>query len=435
MAVQDVSTLQKRLDQQQEKSGSAPQRQTLSGGFSSAVGKQESLPRTTMAGGFQAAMSGTNGETTDVSKIAAGMMQEDNPLMTRAKTQGLQVANRRGLLNSSVAAGESMNQVLDRIVPMASQESQQRHATQLSDRQFGQRLQENEQQFGHARKLSEQEYQQASRLSDQEFEQQFQMSREEYQQNLEIQARDQTFQKDLSYQEYEQASDLSDQQFEQQMGLSREEYRQNLELQARDQAFTSSENAKDRKANAKLARLQIASDQQLANLDATTRTTLMTMESDMRERLTQMELGSDSQVAVADMVTSMNSQYQSAVNSILSNPNIPAEERNKMLQSAGDLLNKQMDMSGSLFGVDFEWIDDAFDLSGTTPSDDGKGKGKGKGGKGKGGKTQTNGNSTTDADRGGNSGDGGAGGYGNSGNHGNAGTNTPGGGGYGSSLY
>ncbi len=73
-----------------------------------------------------------------VDEIAADMMTPDSPLMRQAETRGLQSANRRGLLNSSIAVGEAQRAQLDAIVPMASAEADLRDRTQQRGFQAGQ---------------------------------------------------------------------------------------------------------------------------------------------------------------------------------------------------------------------------------------------------------------------------------------------------------
>jgi len=51
------------------------------------------------------------------------MLASDSPLMERARTQGLQLANQRGLLNSSMAAGSAQGAMIDRAQPFALQDS------------------------------------------------------------------------------------------------------------------------------------------------------------------------------------------------------------------------------------------------------------------------------------------------------------------------
>lgn len=53
----------------------------------------------------------------------AGMLESDSPLMRRARTQGLQVGNQRGLLNSSMAVGAAQGAMIDRAEPYALSDS------------------------------------------------------------------------------------------------------------------------------------------------------------------------------------------------------------------------------------------------------------------------------------------------------------------------
>lgn len=48
---------------------------------------------------------------------------KDSPLMQRARAEGMLVAGRRGLQNSSIAAGASMGSMVDRAMPMAQQDA------------------------------------------------------------------------------------------------------------------------------------------------------------------------------------------------------------------------------------------------------------------------------------------------------------------------
>jgi hypothetical protein len=56
---------------------------------------------------------------------ATAYSQKDSPLMKAAQTEGLKIANRRGLLNSSMAADASQDAVLRQVMPMASQDASQ----------------------------------------------------------------------------------------------------------------------------------------------------------------------------------------------------------------------------------------------------------------------------------------------------------------------
>lgn len=61
-------------------------------------------------------------ETSAASRLDK-IISKDSPLMERARTKGFQVANSRGLLNSSIAAGEAMNSMIDAAIPLAQSDA------------------------------------------------------------------------------------------------------------------------------------------------------------------------------------------------------------------------------------------------------------------------------------------------------------------------
>ena len=76
-------------------------------------------------------------EPESVSSQLTGLLRKDSPLMQQARTTGLQIANRRGLLNSSIAVGAAQNQMISAAVPLASQAASQAHAKELTRMSIG----------------------------------------------------------------------------------------------------------------------------------------------------------------------------------------------------------------------------------------------------------------------------------------------------------
>jgi hypothetical protein len=64
---------------------------------------------------------GLIGRLRPLEERVAELVRQDSPLMQAARAEGLQMAQRRGLLNSSLAAGEAMKAALGVAVPIASQ--------------------------------------------------------------------------------------------------------------------------------------------------------------------------------------------------------------------------------------------------------------------------------------------------------------------------
>lgn len=62
------------------------------------------------------------------------LTSQDNPLMQQAQTQGMQYANQRGLLNSSMAAGAAEDARLKQVMPMVMQNAQTRGQADITER-------------------------------------------------------------------------------------------------------------------------------------------------------------------------------------------------------------------------------------------------------------------------------------------------------------
>ncbi len=94
--------------------------------------------------------------------------KQDSPMMQAAATEGLKIANRRGLLNSSIAAGASQGAALDRALPIASQDASQDFQRNSAARNFeyGMASQDSSQASQAAMQKTEIGYQQAERKLD-----------------------------------------------------------------------------------------------------------------------------------------------------------------------------------------------------------------------------------------------------------------------------
>jgi hypothetical protein len=80
--------------------------------------KAETL--TSMAGGMQGATSYSPSDNALVSKQLTTLLSQDSPWITAARARTSQYANRRGLLNSSIAAGEGEKAATEAALPVAS---------------------------------------------------------------------------------------------------------------------------------------------------------------------------------------------------------------------------------------------------------------------------------------------------------------------------
>lgn len=227
-----------------------------------------------------------------VVKHLDGILAKDSPLMERARTRGFQVANSRGLLNSSISAGAAMGEMIDRATPIAQQEASQG---------FGQNQQRRE-------------FEEGARVRG------FQASETalERAQRLEEQRRSQRF---------TGQQNRADRRF--QAGESALERQQRLEEQERDQTFTDQQNQRE----VRLRRQQAALDR-----DQQTRIANMNLDATERQNLSQ-------------TLSQMESLYASQYQAIMANTELSAEQRTEQIRSIENTRRQRANLVEQVYDV------------------------------------------------------------------------------------
>lgn len=111
---------------------------------------------------------------------------------------------------------------------------------------------------------------------------------------------------------------------------------------------------------------QQANQQWLAQFDATTRERLQGLDADVRrdmqrldleaqERIAALNVGSASRNDAARMATSMELAYSAMLESIMNNPDIPADARQTYMDHANTIRQSNMALVEQFFEVDLEW--------------------------------------------------------------------------------
>jgi len=78
------------------------------------------------------------GQNDSVARRVTGLLSEGSPLLQVARTDAAKTANRRGLLNSSIAAGAGTEAAIRTATPIASQDASQQFQKNISKQTFGQ---------------------------------------------------------------------------------------------------------------------------------------------------------------------------------------------------------------------------------------------------------------------------------------------------------
>lgn len=239
------------------------------------------------------------------------LTSQDSPLMQQAKTDALKVANRRGLLNSSMAVGAAQDATVRAALPIASQDASQA-------------FQKNMQGSDQAWKSGESALDRTST----EGMAKAQRDLQEKMQNVGIDADKQTQIRDIASREGLAAAERALQQAMQSTdiasreGLAQQERTLQWEMQNREIGYQTGQRGADRA---------------------------------LQEQLASWNLKSADRNAASQFITNMESMFQESYSSIMANTNLDAPTREAQIVSARNLRDRQMNMVRQMYNVALTW--------------------------------------------------------------------------------
>ena len=310
------------------------------------------LPKT----GTSAAWLGTqktvdNSMATKVNEIAS----KDSALNQMARTEGLKAANRRGLLNSSMAIDASQDAVLKNALPIASQDAAQAFAKNQAAKAFeyGMTAQEGQQAFQSGERQAGEGFQTSERLGTQGFQSTEAGLARGWQTAENIAQRgfqgtqndlDRDLQQTLQTQQLDTSQAMQIKDIASREGIEAANRALTQVLQENDINFRMREGGLDREAAL----------QQQKN-DIAFQTSQNQAQRDLQLKIANMNLGSTERQAASQFVTNMESMYQSNYQSIMNNTTLDAKTRNSLLTSAKNLRDNQLNFVEQMYNIDLKW--------------------------------------------------------------------------------
>jgi hypothetical protein len=264
-----------------------------------------------------------------VTKLAS----QDSALNKMARTEGLKAANRRGLLNSSMAVGAAQDAVLQNVLPIAQQEANQAFQKNMQARGFEYTMagQEHQQTWQSAENVAARGWQTAENIAQRGF--------------IATQA-----DLDRTLQQTMQANQLSHEQAQlvkqiaSTEGIAAAQMALQKELQEADIQFRMKEGQLDR---ASAERMQAADIAFQKAEGAATR--------NLQAQIAQWNLKSADRASAAQMVTNMQSLYNDRINQIMANTKLSSSARQQQLTQARNQLNSQMSLVEQTYNVDLHY--------------------------------------------------------------------------------
>jgi hypothetical protein len=280
----------------------------------------------------------------DPGKLLGGLLGQDSALLTRARATGTQIANRRGLLNSSMAAQASENAAIDVAVPLVSQQAQQNAASNLSAQGFGQsrilqndsidsqeRMQERD--LGSRRDLTGMEIESREKLSASDI-----ASREKLT-GMEIGSREKLTAQELASREGLAGREIASQEKRQAEQLATQRDLTGAEIASRERL-----NASDQAAQSQRQQAQIASD-----------TAEKALDRDLQEQLANWNLDANERQGAATMLSQQQQWYAAELQSIQGNTAISAKDREIAVKDAQARNEKRISLVRQMYNVKVEW--------------------------------------------------------------------------------
>lgn len=268
---------------------------------------------------------------TDESMTSAGrlnqMLESDSPLMQRAETQGLQQANQRGLLNSSMAVGAAQGAMIDRAQPFALQDSNNLMQNARQDAAA-----QNEMNMLQGSTLAD------SFLNNQQFQQQSALQQQDYDIRSGLAEQQAGFQA----QRDERIAQLDEQQ---------------MQLQAElNEAAAQNDFGRQQQLNEQAAQIQQERDELLFEQDLESTAQQYGLESDIlaqegqqaMERLYGTSLANAWGV-MGNNVTDIVAQSLIEINDIQTNPNIEPEDKTELIEDIQEARDADVEFQGELY--------------------------------------------------------------------------------------
>lgn len=283
-------------------------------------------------------------EDTGVAKRMTGMLSKDTEYMQQAGTRGRQAANRRGLLNTSMAVGAVEGERIKAALPIASQEAGQAHERNLQGRgiQF--------QDISEKRTIGAQREFQATDIEAQSARLESELGSREALQTAQLAAQKERLGEQLTSQEKLALQDLRA--AEQRLGMSIEAQKG---MQQADIASREGMQAAELDALAERQGVSIASQEFMQGLDLQTRRDMQGLDIESQERIAQMNVAASERNAAAAMAVAVERNYTDMMATIMNNPDIPAGDRQTYFDHANRTRESGIALIEQLYNIDLDW--------------------------------------------------------------------------------
>ena len=294
---------------------------------------------------------GQSGQLPGVSGRLNTLLDSDSPYLARARTRGKQYANRRGLLNSSIAAGASEASAIDAALPIAQGDAQ------IAAGERGMRSQE----YMQARDHRVQQLMQDRGLDHDAAQNQANRELEDMMQRRGIESEETMQGRDIDARQLMQQRDHRVQQLMQDRGLDHATAQNQADrelkesLQERDIGAQASRQQRDIEAQASRQESQQTFASEQASLDREAARIAQQRGISHEAAMHEAQRAATQKNALDVATRDVNSQYMKNLSVLASNTSIPSKERRRLEEHYAFLRDQQMEGLQSVYGTSLTW--------------------------------------------------------------------------------
>lgn len=283
-------------------------------------------------------------EDDSTSAAVAKVASTASPIMKQATGDAMRMANRRGLYNSSIAAGEGVSAGLKVAASIGTADAATTAAKNLSKQGFAQGTGLQGQQIQGQKEITGQQIQgqkditgmnigSAERMQTAEL-----VSKAELQRR-EINSRESMLGRQLTSEETRQADQIGANKYMQRQQLNSAEEQQERQI-------SSTEKQQGR---------QITSTEKIQTADQLLRREMNALQTTTQTAIAQMNIASKEKEDAVRSATQMQALYTQMFDAILSNPDLPADQRTLYLEHAKNLGITNLNLVKGVYRTNITW--------------------------------------------------------------------------------
>jgi hypothetical protein len=303
-------------------------------------------------------------------ETTAGQVNEllgaESPYVDARRQSALRYAASRGMQNSSLAAQAGEQAAIEAVLPIASETAGAYERRELMGSEIGAQERMQEAGFGHQKELQQAGFghdtaMQAREIENSRWLSQFDAQTQEKLLGMDIGARERMQQAGFGHAEVMQSREIENSRWLSQFDAQTQEKLLGMDIGSRERmqaaGFSQSQalQAAEIETQRWLAQFDAGSRERLQALDADVRRDMQRLDVEAQTAIAGMNVAASSRSDAARTATTLELAYNDMLQTIMNNPDIPAETRQAYIDDANRQRESNIALTEQMFDIDLEW--------------------------------------------------------------------------------